>query len=607
VLDKQPRPRGPRLAIVTNAGGPGVLATDVLLATGGKLAELAPETVAALSQVLPAPWSHANPVDILGDAGPERYQKAVEIVARDPGSDGLLVALTPQAMTDPTQTAERLKAFARGTGKPVLASWMGGAGVEAGNAILAGAGIPTFPYPDTAARVFNYMWSYTYNLRGLYETPVLSPADEDDPPAAARAGQLLDAARRSGRTLLTEHESKQLLADYRIPTVPTAVAATEDEAVSRAGELGYPVVVKLHSETITHKTDVGGVQLDLPDAEAVRRAFRAIAASVRERAGPGHFLGVTVQPMIRTEGYELILGSSIDPQFGPVLLFGLGGRLVEVFRDRSLALPPLTTTLARRQMEQTRVYEALQGVRGGLPVDLAGLERLLVRFSRLVVEQPWILEIDINPLLASPGRLLALDARVVLHGPEEAEHELPRPAIRPYPAQYAWRWAGRDGGPYTIRPVRPEDEPLLARFHETLSEKSVYLRYLQAFKLSQRQAHERLARLCFIDYDREMALVADHAGPDGGRQIAAVGRLLRQPGAPGEAEFALVVADSCQGAGLGTEVLSRLLLVARAEQVRRVTADILPENGAMQNVCQKLGFRLEHDPVDRLVKAAIDL
>jgi acetyltransferase len=307
------------------------------------------------------------------------------------------------------------------------------------------------------------------------------------------------------------------------------------------------------------------------------------------------------------EGYELILGSSIDAQFGPVLLFGTGGQLVEVFGDRALALPPLNRTLARRLMEQTRIYTALQGVRGRAPVDMAALEGLLVQFSRLVVEQPWIKEIDINPLLASPGRLVALDARVVLHGSELPEEQLPRPAIRPYPTQYVGPWQLRDGSAVMIRPIAPEDEPLLVKFHETLSEQSIYLRYLQTLKLSTRVAHERLARLCFIDYDRELALVAETAREaDGGRAVIAVGRLIKQHGAA-EGEFAMLVADRYQRAGLGTEMLRRLLQAARDEKLRRVTADILPENTAMQRVCEKAGFRLAYSAAERLVKAAIDL
>ncbi len=408
-LAKQPHPRGPRLTILTNAGGPGVLATDALISAGGRLSELSPQTLAALNQMLPAHWSHSNPVDILGDADPQRYAKALEIAAQDPNSDGLLVILTPQAMTDPTLTAEQLKPHATSTGKPILASWMGGAEVAGGNMILNRASIPTFPYPDTAAQVFDYMWRYSSNLRSLYETPLPSLELGKDGPDLARASKLIETARQSGRTILTEVESKQLLAAYGIPTVETRVATSETEAVTCAEEIGYPVVLKLFSETITHKTDVGGVQLNLSGVDAVRRAYRAIEAAVRDKVGAEHFLGVTVQPMIPLDGYELILGSSLDPQFGPVLLFGSGGQLVEVYRDRALALPPLTTTLARRMMEQTRVFTALEGVRGRPPVDLAALEQLLVRFSYLVVEQRQVKEIDINPLLASTGRLLALE------------------------------------------------------------------------------------------------------------------------------------------------------------------------------------------------------
>jgi acetyltransferase len=603
VLSKQPRPHGPRLAILTNAGGPGVLATDALIGLGGELATLSPETMKAFDEILPPHWSHNNPVDILGDAGPQRYAKALEIAAHDPNIDGLLTILTPQAMTDPTQTAEQLKPYAKGTGKPVLASWMGGAEVAAGQDILNRAGIPTFPFPDTAARVFFYMWRYSYNLRGLYETPSL-PAD-GEVADGKRAGTIVERARQAGRTLLTELESKQVLAAYGIPCVPTLLAISENEAVARAEEIGYPVVLKLHSETITHKTDVGGVQLNLLDAEAVRKAFRAIEAGVREKKGTGHFLGVSVQPMVKHEGYELILGSSIDPQFGPVLLFGSGGQLVEVFKDRALALPPLNTTLARRMMEQTKIFRALEGVRGRQAVDLGALEELLVRFSDLVVEQPWIKEIDINPLLASSERLLALDARVVLHGSEVKEEELPRPAIRPYPLRYVIPWRLKNGAEVVIRPVRPEDEPALVRFHAELSERSVYLRYFQPMKLSTRTAHERLTRICFLDYDREMALVAELRDGRGGQpEIIAVARLSKLHGV-NEAEAAIVVSDHYQHQGLGTELYRRLAQIARDEKIARIVSTMLGENREMRAICQKLGFRIHADMEEQTVKAEL--
>src|SRR3954471_4278035 len=344
-LAKQPRPRGRRLSVVTNAGGPAVLATDALIAGGGELAQLSASALEKLDALLPAQWSHANPIDVLGDAGPERYARILEVAGDEKDSDGLLVILTPQDMTAPTATAERLAPYAhRRAEKPVLASWMGGLTVAAGRQLLSDAGIPTFRFPDTAVRIFNYMWQYTYNLRGLYETPSLL---DEAAGAHERAREILDAAQSEGRTLLSELESKQVLEAYGIPAVETQLAASAQEAAAAADRLGYPVVAKLHSRTVTHKSDVGGVKLDLRSAAAVRQAFEEIRAAV-----PGSdFEGVTLQPMVRSPGYELIVGSSIDPQFGPVLLFGAGGILVEVFKDRSLALPPLNTTLARRMME----------------------------------------------------------------------------------------------------------------------------------------------------------------------------------------------------------------------------------------------------------------
>jgi acetyltransferase len=424
-------------------------------------------------------------------------------------------------MTNPTLIAEELRPYAKSLGKPVLASWMGGTEVAAGEDILNQAGIPSFPFPDTAVRAFNYMWKYAYNLKGLYETPVLHELSGE--PKREIANQIVDEVRKSGRTILTEFESKQLLSAYGIPTVQTEIAATEEEAVKAAAAIGYPIVLKLYSLTITHKTDVGGVQLNLRDEVAVRKAFNAIKDAVTAKAGAQHFQGVTVQPMAKLDGYEVIIGSSVDSQFGPVLLFGTGGQLVEVFKDRALALPPLNTTLARRMMEQTKIYTALKGVRGRKPVDLAALEELMVRFSQLVVEQPWIREIDINPLLASSDRLLALDARVVLHPADTPESKLSKPAIRPYPIQYVAPWILKGGEEVQIRPIRPEDEPLMVKFHQKLSERTVYMRYFQPLKLSQRTAHERLTRICFVDYDREMALVTVRRGDDGEPEIIAVG------------------------------------------------------------------------------------
>jgi acetyltransferase len=508
-------------------------------------------------------------------------------------------------MTDPTATAERLAPYAQSTRKPVLASWMGGPAVAAGDSILDGAGIPTFDYPDAAARAFTNMWKYTYNLRSIYETP---EPTQDEGADRSRVEEVIDRVRDSGRTVLTEFEAKEILAAYGIPTVETRVARSPDEAVDFADRIGYPVVLKLDSETITHKTDVGGVRLNLQNADEVRRAYEKMESSIRENYSPGDFNGAAVQEMVSLEGYELIVGSSLDPQFGPVLLFGSGGSLVEVYRDRALALPPLTTTLARRMMKRTRIFEALGGVRGRDPVDVGSLEKLLVRVSQLIVEQPWIKELDINPLLASPGRLTALDARVVLHDPDTREEDLPRTAIRPYPTQYLSYEELRDGTPVTIRPIRPEDEPLMVKFHEGLSEESVYMRYFHMMNLTQRTAHERLTRICFIDYDREMALVAEHTDPDTGeREIMGVSRLSRHGASPEEAEFSVLVSDRFQRLGVGTLLVGRILEVGRAEDLKRITAEILLDNYPMQNISEKLGFHLRRDTVEMVVKADLDL
>ena len=590
VLSKQVRPKGPRLTIVTNAGGPGVLATDALVSNGGELAPISAAAMNAFNDFLPPHWSRNNPIDILGDAEADRYARAVEIAAKDPESDGLLVVLTPQGMTDPTVVAEGLKPYAHGR-KPILASFMGGESIVKAKPVLSNAGIPVFSYPDTAAKVFCYMWRYTYNLRALYETPV--PAGEDiGNNSQTLAAAIIDEARSRGHFLLNEFESKKLLATYGIPTVDTRVARTEEEAVKHAAEIGYPVVLKLFSETITHKTDVGGVKLDLKNEAEVRGAFQEIQSAVTEKAGAEHFAGVTVQPMVRTgaDGYELIVGSSIDLQFGPVLLFGSGGQLVEVYRDRALALPPLNTTLAHRLMEQTLIFKALKGVRGRKPVNLVELEKLLVRFSQLVVEQPWISEIDINPLLASPDRLLALDARVVLHGKETTADKLAKPAIRPYPIQYVWPWKTKDGSQVTIRPIRPEDEPLMVKFHKTLSDRSVYLRYFGTLSLKTRTSHERLIRICFGNYDRELALVVERKDT-AGAEIIGVGRLNRLCDGH-EAEVAFLITDRCQNQGIGTELLRRLIEVARKEGISSISAEMLPDNVAMQAITRKLGFQV---------------
>jgi acetyltransferase len=599
ILALQPRPTGPALAIVTNAGGPGVMATDALIGDGGQLAELSAATRAALDAALPPFWSHANPIDILGDATPDRYRQVVETCVRDPDVQGILVLLTPQAMTDPTETARQLAPFGHTEGKPVLASWMGGTAVRPGRDILSTAGIPTFDSPEAATRAFLYMLQYRRNQELLYERPEALP--ENSAPNDDCVRRILAAVRATGRTLLTEVEAKDVLDAYGIPVTRTIACRTEEQAVAAARGLGYPVVLKLLSKTITHKSDVGGVQLNLSDDAAVRVGFRTIAANVKHKSG-GAFEGVTVQPMVRDEGYELIIGSSIDQQFGPVILFGAGGVLVEVMHDRALALPPLTRTLARRLMERTRIYEALRGVRGQRAVRLERLETLLFNFGQLAADFLEISEIDINPLLAGPERIIALDARIVLCPPDLPAERRPRLAIRPYPNQYIASWRLRDGAEVIVRPIRAEDEALIVKLFSTFSEHTIRMRF---FSMIKRLTHESLIRLCHLDYDREMALVAvQHT--NGEPCILGVSRYYLDP-ETGTAEFAVAVGDPWQGQGLGNHLMRRLIDVARQNGVRCLVGQVLQENTSMLRLMRSLGFDIRAGADPAAIEAVLDL
>jgi acetyltransferase len=587
ILAHQPAPRGPGLAIITNAGGPGVMATDALMLGGGQLAPLRQESLDALSQVLPPFWSHGNPIDVLGDATPERYRQAVEVCAKDPGAQGLLILLTPQAMTDPTETARRLAPFGKVEGKPVLASWMGGADVRAGRVLLGEAGIATFDSPEAAVKAFLHLVQYRRNQDLLYEQPAAQP--EDWSPDQGRARQLVEAVRQAGRTLLTEFEAKELLACYGIPTVPTRTARTADEAVVEAARLGYPVVLKLWSETITHKSDAGGVVLNLDRDTAVYSAFAQIKENAaryadQHRLAGDVFLGVTVQPMVRARGYELIVGSSVDAQFGPVILFGAGGVLVEVFQDRALGLPPLNRILAKRLIERTQIYKALQGVRGQPPVALGELETLLVRFSYLLCDLLEVREIDINPLLASADGVVALDARVLLAESHAAPARL---TIEPYPNQLTSAWRLPDGTPVVLRAIRPEDEPLIEAHHAALSPASIRMRFFSMVKALTRDS---LIRLCHLDYARELALVAERRDADNKPEIIGVSRYYLNPQTR-SAEFAVIVRDAYQGQGLGQHLMERLVAAARERGVRRLIGMVLRENTGMLALARALGFR----------------
>lgn len=583
ILSMQPRPRGPALALITNAGGPGVMATDELMMQGGQLAMLSAETMATLNAALPPFWSHANPIDILGDATAERYRIAVEACVKDPNVQGVLILLTPQAMTDPTETARQLTGFAKSGNKPILACWLGGPGVREGRDVLSLASIPTFDSPEAAIRAFLHMVQYRRNQELLYETPASAP--DNWQPHAQRVKQIFTRARAESRTLLNEAEAKEVLAAYGLPVVPSVPCKTMEEAVQAASQIGFPVVVKLLSTTVTHKSDVEGVKLNVADEAAVCAAYDAIRASVSKRISPEAFEGVTVQAMIKDKGYELIIGSSVDRQFGPVILFGAGGILVEVMKDRELALPPLNTVLARRLMERTQIYKALQGVRGQASVDLGTLETLLVRFSQLLCDFDEIQEVDLNPVLASPQRVLALDARVLLTPANQAAEDRPRLAIQPYPNQYTAQHSLQDGTVVTVRAIRPEDEPLIIALHGRHSEHTIRMRFFSMVKTLSRDS---LIRLCHLDYDREMALAAV-LGEGEAARILGVSRYYLNPETR-EAEFALVIEDAYQRQGLGRHLLSRLVEIARERGVKTLVGQVLRENAPMLALTAAVGF-----------------
>ena len=419
VLSCSKKLSGPRLAVVTNAGGPAVLATDAVVESGAQMAKLAEKTIETLSSFLPPAWSHSNPVDILGDADPERYARAVEIVAKDTQVDGILAVLTPQAMSEPTQTAERIRDTSLPIQKPLLTSWMGGGAVEKGRHIFSSSGIPCFEYPDDAAWSFAAMWRRTAMLNMFRIPPRKRPCPSKAEVEAriAKAREILYRAVAEKRSFLSERESKQLLKLYGIPVVEAYLAKADDEAASIAERIGYPVVLKIESPKISHKSDVGGVVLGLSDKAAVRKAFTGIKQRVVDQYGSEAFYGVAVQKMVSAQGIELIVGSSIDPQFGPIVLFGSGGIYVEAFKDSSLGLPPLNSTLARRMIERTKISNVLASPRGGVPVPLEPIEDLLIALSELVLELPEVAECDMNPVLASPSGVVCLDARIVVSLP----------------------------------------------------------------------------------------------------------------------------------------------------------------------------------------------
>jgi acetyltransferase len=592
-------PLGANLAIITNAGGPGVMATDALIARHGQLAALSQETVGKLNEVLPPFWSHGNPVDVLGDAPPERYAEATRIVLDDPGVDAALVILTPQAMTDATGTARVIAELAGEVRKPILAAWMGGPAVQEGIRILNQAGVATYLTPEQAVRAFMHLVHYGRNLEMLYQTPREVPVRFSVDREEVRKKFLEIFA--SGPSILTEETSKELLSAYGIPVTEPRPARSPDEAVELAEELGYPVVLKVWSPQITHKTDVGGVVLNLRSAKAVREAFTRIVSRAKEKRPDAEVLGVTVQPMVTArEGFEMILGAKKDPTFGTVIMAGMGGVAAEVFRDRALGLPPLNERLAFRMLESLRSWKLLSGYRGKPGANIDKLIEILMRFSYLVADFPEIKELDINPLLATPEEVIALDARVVVD--KELLGRKVRPyshlVIRPYPEGYEREITLRDGTKVLLRPIRPEDEPLWHEMLASSSRESIRQRFRYIFKET---THQMAIPYCFIDYDREMAIVAI-LEEDGEPKMAGVGRMVSDPDRE-TAEYAVFVADPWQNRGLGGALTDYSLEIARSWGIKVVRAETTPDNYRMIAIFRDRGFSIEHRHEEGVVLA----
>jgi acetyltransferase len=584
VLDSRHLPKGRRLAIVTNAGGVGVMATDAVIGLGGQLAVLSEKTIATLDKALPAFWSRGNPVDVLGDAPIERYTTAMNECLQDPGVDAILMIYTPQGPAIPTELAKATAKLAEKAGKPIIATWMGGKTIEEAKEVLIHNNIPTYVTPEEAVKTYMYMYKYGRNLELLYETPTDLPIDQAPPKNNLKA--LINKILKEGRTILSEVESKRFLASYGIPSFKTYTATNINEAINVAKSVGYPLVIKILSPDITHKTDIGGVAVGISSEETLRTAYAAIMENVKSKAPDANITGVTVQKMLEKIDYEIILGAKKDNDFGSVIIFGLGGIGAEIMKSIGIGLPPLNQTLAMRLIEDSGISRILQGYRGKTPADMRLLEQTIVNFSNLIVDFPEIAEMDINPIGISEGKPYALDARIIID-PTGFDHmpQYSHLVMTPYPTRYIVPWKLTDGQEVTLRPIRPEDEPLEHELLTTLSEKSMKERFFQPIMGI---THEVLVRFCNIDYDREIAIMADLKEGDK-RRIIAIGRLVIEPGTR-DGEFAIVVHDNYQGKGLGFKLMDVLIGIAQDKSLNSIYGIVLSENERMLRATKKLGF-----------------
>jgi acetyltransferase len=596
--------KGDRLAIMSNGGGVAVLATDELMDQGGRLASLSTETIAALDQVLPATWSHANPIDLIGDASGSRYADALQVLSKEPGADAILVLHCPTAVTSATDAAQAVIANAPDARGPLLlTSWVGEQAVRGAREAFAERRIPSFDTPEHAVRGFMYLVRHRRNQQLLIETPPSVP--EDYHPDLKRVRALIAGIDADGwaarRGWLSEVESKQLLSAYGISVVPTRLAETPEAAAALAAEIGGPVVLKLQSPDLLHKSAIGGVVLDLIGPQAVLEQARSLYERIAAAQPEARLTGFSVQPMVRRPGaYELIVGVADDPQFGPVILAGQGGTRVEAIDDKALGLPPMNMRLARELLSRTRVHRLLQGAPGHPAVNLDAVALVLVRVSQLICDLPEIRELDINPLLADPFGVVALDARIRVEPPlpgaveKTRERALARLAIRPYPKELEQTVTLGDGRSLLLRPILPEDEPALQEAFSKLTPEEVRLRFFAPMRTLD---HVAAARFTQIDYDRDMALILTDPGIAGRTQIYGVVSLSADADNR-VAEYAVLVRHDMAGMGLGILLMRCIIDYARQRGIREIVGDVLRENHGMLKLCQVLGFSVHRDPDD---------
>jgi acetyltransferase len=599
-------PTGNRLAIVTNGGGPGVMATDIAADLGLAMANLSEETINKLNQTLPGTWSHGNPVDIIGDAQADRYHHAVKACLEDPNVDGVLTILTPQAMTKPLEAANAVIELSNQYSKPLLACWMGGKQVEQSRKLFNSAKKPSFRTPEPAVEVFSFLSKYYQNQKLLIQVP--GPLSHQHEPDVEGARMVIEGALQERRKILNEMESKALLSAFHIPVAKTLIARSPNEALQIALELGFPVAMKINSPDITHKTDAGGVMLNLANAQAVPAAYHEMLDKVREYRPDARIDGVSIQPMVvKPNGRELMLGVTNDPVFGPVITFGAGGTMVEVMGDRSVALPPLNSFLVKDLIQGTRIAKMLGEFRHMPAVNMEALESLLLRVSEMVCELPMLMEMDINPLIVDEHGALAADARVIVAFRTPSADRYAHMAIYPYPSHLVSNWQLSDGSNIVIRPIRPEDAELEQAFVRELSEESRYFRFMNSI---QELSPAMLVRFTQIDYSREIALLAvkeTHGHKTDQKELeVGVARYATNP--DGEScEFAIVIADNMHGKGLGSKLMTVLMDAARERGLKVMQGEVLSQNNHMLKLMKNLGFTIETSKEDDSIKSVYKL